>query len=95
MAGVTPLPRFVNISRNLQDIIDKVKVGEWLSLPLFLQDSPEIPYKFPTYILTRFPVDVDPKLAKGYPGVYSARRFLQDGSPVIELSLSGVFLSHL
>ncbi|KAK3890016.1 hypothetical protein Pcinc_006013 [Petrolisthes cinctipes] len=80
MAAVTS--RFVYISRKRQDIIDRVKAGEFLSLPLIVEDSPERPRKFPSYILTRFPIDVDPKLAKGYPGVYFARRFFQDGSPI-------------
>ncbi|KAK3885525.1 hypothetical protein Pcinc_010266 [Petrolisthes cinctipes] len=80
MAAVTS--RFVYISRKRQDIIDRVKAGEFLSLPLILEDSPERPRKFPSYILTRFPIDVDPKLAKGYPGVYFAHRFFQDGSPI-------------
>jgi len=80
MAAVTS--RFVYISRRRADIIDRVKTGEFLSLPLILQDSTERPRKFPSYILTRFPVNVDPSLAKSFPGVYSARRFIQDGAPI-------------
>lgn len=80
MAAITS--RFVYISRQRTDILERVKSGEFLSLPLIPHDSPERPRKYPSYILTRFPVDVDPRLAEGHPGVYSARRFVQDGSPI-------------
>ncbi|MPC62910.1 hypothetical protein E2C01_057000 [Portunus trituberculatus] len=74
--------RFVYISRQRLDILERVKAGEFLSLPLVPHDSLERPRKFPQFILTRYPVDVDHRLAERYPGVYSARRFIQDGSPI-------------
>ncbi|XP_050738499.1 uncharacterized protein LOC127009444 [Eriocheir sinensis] len=80
MAAVTS--RFVYISRQRTDIISRVQAGEFLSLPLTPMDSPDRPRKFPSYILTRYPVDVDPRLAEGHQGVYSARRFIQNGSPI-------------
>ncbi|MPC54157.1 hypothetical protein E2C01_048065 [Portunus trituberculatus] len=73
MAAVTS--RFVYISRQLSDIIDRVKTGF----------TCERPKKFPSYILTRYPVNVDPNLATSYPGVYSARRFIQDGAPIARI----------
>ena len=80
MAALTS--RFVYISRQRPDILERVKAGEFLSLPLILHDSPERPRKYPHFIVTRYPVDVDPRLAEQHPGVYSARRFKQDGSPI-------------
>ena len=74
--------RFVYISRQRPDILERVKAGEFLSLPLVPHDSPERPRKFPQFILTRYPVDVDHRLAEQCPGVYSARRFIQNGSPI-------------
>lgn len=70
------------MSRQRPDILERVKAGEFVALPPVLQDSPERPRKFPHFLLTRFPVDVDHRLAEQYPGVYSARRFLQNGSPI-------------
>ena len=80
MAAVTS--RFVYVSRQRTDILARVQTGEFLSLPLVPHDSPERPRKLPSFILTRYPVEVEPSLAKDYPGVYSARRFFQDGSPI-------------
>ena len=80
MASVTS--RFVYISRHRVDILERVQTGEFLSLPLVPQDTPERPRKYPSYIVTKYPVDVAPSLAEQYPGVYSARRFVQDGSPI-------------
>lgn len=77
--------RFVYISRRRSDIIDAVKNGEVLSLTLDIQDSTERPRKFPTYLITRYPVGVDPSLAKELPGIYSVRRFRQDGEPINRL----------
>ena len=80
MAAITS--RFVYISRQRTDILERVQGGEFLALQLLPQDSPERSRKYPSYILTRYPVDVDPKLAERYPGVYSARRFIQNGAPI-------------
>ncbi|KAG0694954.1 hypothetical protein GWK47_027083 [Chionoecetes opilio] len=83
MAAITS--RFVYISRHRPDIVTSVTKGEFLSLPLEIQDSPDKPRKFPTYLLTRYPVCSDPALAKELPGVYSARRFYQKGSAINRL----------
>ena len=83
MSAVTS--RFVYISRQRSDIIDRVKTGEFLGVSLTPQDSPKRPRKYPSYILTRYPVNVDPSLATSYPGVYSARRFIQDGAPIARI----------
>ncbi|MPC61145.1 hypothetical protein E2C01_055209 [Portunus trituberculatus] len=77
--------RFVYISRQRSDIIDRVKGGEFLGVSLTPQDSPKRPKKYPSYILTRYPVNVDPSLASCYPGVHSARRFIQDGAPIARI----------
>ncbi|MPC53281.1 hypothetical protein E2C01_047170 [Portunus trituberculatus] len=45
-------------------------------------DSPERPRKLPTYLITRYPVGVDPNLSKELEGVYSTRLFFQDGQPI-------------
>lgn len=76
---------FVYISRRRLDIVDSVTKGEFLSLSLKTQDSPERPRKFPTYLLTRYPVSCDPALAKEMSGIYSVRRFHQDGTPINRL----------
>lgn len=83
MAAVTS--RFVFISRRRLDIVDSVCKGEFLSLSLEVQDSPARPRKFPTYLLTRYPVCSDPALAKELPGIYTARRFHQNGTPINRL----------
>lgn len=62
MSAVTS--RFVYISKSRQDIVDGVIDGEVLSLKLDVQESVDRPHKFPTYLITRFPVDIDPSLAK-------------------------------
>ena len=61
MSAITS--RFVYISRLRQDIVDNVKNGEFLSLYLDTQDLSERPRKFPTYLMTRFPIGIDPSLA--------------------------------
>ena len=86
MSAITS--RFVYISRRRSDIIDSVTSGEFLSLSLEIQDSPDRPRKFPTYLLTRYPVFTDPALAKNLPGVYTARRFLQNGKPINRLVIT-------
>ena len=80
MSAITS--QFVYISRHRTDILERVQTSEFLSLPLVPQDSPERPRKYPSYIVTRYPVDVAPSLAEQYPGVYSARRFVQNGAPI-------------
>lgn len=77
--------RFVYISRRRQDIVDRAVKGEFLSLCLEVQDSPERPRKYPSYFLTRYPIGVEPSLAKQLHGVHSARRFLQNGVPLNRL----------
>lgn len=62
MAAVTS--RYVYITRNREDIIDKATKGEFLALSLQVQHSPTRPRKFPSYVNTRYPVDVQPNLAK-------------------------------
>jgi len=83
MSAVTS--RFVYISRQHEDIIDKVTKGEFLSIFLQVQDSIDRPRKFPTYLITRYPVGVEPSLAKELPGVYTVRRFHQNGTPINRL----------
>lgn len=80
MAAVTS--RFVYIARRRQDIVERVTAGEFLSLVLQVQDSPERPRKYPSYLITRYPIGVDPSLAMELPGVHSARRFHQNGLPI-------------
>lgn len=80
MSAVTS--RFVYISRKRVDIIDSVMKGDFLSLFLDAQDSSQRSRKYPTYLLTRYPVCVDPSLAKTLPGVHGAKRFIQDGEPI-------------
>ena len=86
MSAITS--RFVYISRRRQDVLDNVKNGEFLSLHLDTQDMSERPRKFPTYLMTRFPIGIDPSLAKELPGVYAARRFIQDGNPINRLVIT-------
>ena len=74
--------RFVYVSRQRMDIVEKVTAGEFLSLRLDVQDSPVRNAKLPSYLLTRYPECLDPSLAKEHPGVYSARRFFQNGKPI-------------
>jgi len=81
----TVTSRVVYISRQREDIIDKVTKGEFLSLFLQVQDSIDRPRKFPTYLITRYPVGVEPSLAKELPGVYTVRRFHQNGTPINRL----------
>ena len=91
MAAITS--RFVYISRRRTDIVDSVTRGEFLSLFLEVQDSPERPRKYPTYLLTRYPVCMDPSLAKELPGVHTARRFHQNGEPLSRLVITWSFPS--
>ena len=74
--------RFVYISRQGSDILERVKAGEFLPMLVVPQDLPDRPRKFPHFLLTRYPVDVDHRIPEQYSGVYSTRRFLQDGSPI-------------
>ena len=80
MAALTS--RFVYVSRQRPDILARIKSGEFLSLPLVPHDSPARSQKYPSFLLTRYPADVDHRLAEQYPGVHSARRFVQNGSPI-------------
>lgn len=60
-----------------------------LSLSLeVIQDSPETPRKFPSYLLIRFPVGVDPLFAKELSVVHSAHRFHQNGVPINRLFIT-------
>lgn len=86
MSAVTS--RFVYISRHRQDIIDGVKGGEVLSLVLDVQDAVDRPCKFPTYIITRYPVNVNPSLAKELMRLYTACCFLHNGKPINRLVIS-------
>ena len=83
MSAITS--RFVYISRRRKDILDSVMGGEFPSIQLDIQDSIERTRKFPTYLVTRYPVDVDPSLAKELPGVHTVRRFRQNGTPINRL----------
>lgn len=83
MAAITS--RFVYISRKRANIIESATKGEFLSLKLDLQDSTERPMKYTTYLVTRYPVGVDPSLAKELPGVYAVRRFKQHDTPINRL----------
>ena len=90
MAAITS--QFVYISRRRMNFVNNVPKGEFLCLLFEVRDSPERPRKFPTYLLTRFPVNMDPSLAKELSGVYTEGRFYQNGKPlsrvVITWSLS-------
>ena len=86
MAAITS--RFVYISRRRSDIVDRVVSGEFLSISPEVQDSPERSRKFPTYLLTRYPVCTDPMLAKELPGIHTARRFHQNGTPINRLVIT-------
>ena len=77
--------RFVYISRLRKDIAYRAVKGDFLALCLEIQDSPERPKKYPTYLLTRYPAGIDPLRAKELRGVHSARRFLQNGVPINSL----------
>lgn len=74
--------RFVYFSRRRRGIVKKIKNGEFLSLRLDEQDLPVRNSKYPSFLLTRYPECVDPSLAKEIPGLYSARRFFQNGEPI-------------
>ncbi|KAG0714002.1 hypothetical protein GWK47_014958 [Chionoecetes opilio] len=80
MSAVTS--RFVYISRVRLDVVGSAMNGDFLALTLTPQDSPDRTRKLPTYLVTRYPVGVDPSLSKELDGVYSARRFHQDGKPI-------------
>ena len=80
MSAVTS--KFVYVSRQRLDVLKSAEAGEFLSLKLIRQDSPARPRKLPAYLITRYPVGVDPSLSKEMDGVYSARRFHQDGQPL-------------
>jgi len=71
-----------------EDVIDSMTRGEFLALQLDKQDSLERPRKYSTFLLTRYPVSVDPSKAKELPGVYSARRFHQNGAPINRLVIT-------
>ena len=85
--------RFVYISRRRKDILDSVMGGEFSSVQLDIQDWSERTRKFPTYLITRYPVDVDPSLAKELPGVHTVRRFRQYGTPINRLVITWSLLS--
>ncbi|KAG0725261.1 hypothetical protein GWK47_038963 [Chionoecetes opilio] len=74
--------RFVYISRDRLDVVGSAVNGDFLALTLTPQDSPDRTRKLPTYLVTRYPVGVDPSLSKELDDVYSARRFHQDGKPI-------------
>ena len=80
MSAVTS--RFVYIARHRQDIVESVVTGNFLALKLQVVDSPDRPRKFPSFLITRYPAGIDPSLSKELPGVYSARRFRQNGQPL-------------
>ena len=85
--------RFVYILRRRNDIIERVMDGEFLSMHLGNQDSIDRPRKFPTYLITLYPVGVDPSLAKNdLPGVHTVRRFLQNETPINRLVVTWSFL---
>ncbi|MPC62671.1 hypothetical protein E2C01_056760 [Portunus trituberculatus] len=92
MSAVTS--RFVYISRERPDIIQRVMAGEFLALTLVEQDSPERPHKFPSYLITRYPVEVDPSLSKELPGVYNARQFYQNGKPLNHIIITWSLLEQ-
>ncbi|XP_076036885.1 uncharacterized protein LOC143041696 [Oratosquilla oratoria] len=86
MAAVTS--RYVYIARCRQDIVEQVTAGEFLSLILDVQDSPERPRKYPNYLITRYPTNVDPSLSLELSGVHSARRFRQNGVPINRIAVT-------
>ena len=85
---------FVYISRRRTDIIQRATEEEFLSLKLDAQDSIERPQKFHTYLITRYPVGVDSSLANELPGVYTASRFYQYGTPINSSLSHGVSLNY-
>ena len=80
--------RFVYICRKRIDIINSVTRGEFLSLFLDAQDSFQRPRKYPTYLLTRYPVCVNPSLAKALYGIHTVKRFIQDGAPISRIVIT-------
>ena len=80
MSAVTS--RFVYVSRKRPDIVTSAVEGKFIALRLTPQDSPERPRKLPSYLITRYPVGVDPALSISMKGIHSARRFYQDGQPI-------------
>lgn len=80
--------RFVYISRCRTDITDRVTNGGFLSLHFDILDSIDRPRKFQTCLITRYPVEADPSVAKELPGMYTARRFHQNGTPISRLVIT-------
>ncbi|MPC52766.1 hypothetical protein E2C01_046643 [Portunus trituberculatus] len=56
--------RFVYVSRKRQDIVKSTEAG--------------LDRKFSSFLVTRYPVEVEPDLSKELPGVHNARRFRQN-----------------
>lgn len=54
-------------------------------MSLLPYDSSKSPRKCPSSILTHYPINVGLELATRYTGVYSARRFIQDGAPITRI----------
>ncbi|MPC54264.1 hypothetical protein E2C01_048174 [Portunus trituberculatus] len=75
-----------------QDIVKSAEAGEFLSPKLVTQDSPCRPLKFSSFLVTRYPVGVEPDLSKELPGVYNARRFRQNDVGVSVIYLDTVLL---
>ena len=80
MSAVTS--RFVYVARKRQDIVERVEAGEFLAMRLVKQDSPARPRKLPSYLVSRYPVGVDPSLSTELAGVYNARRFHHNGKAI-------------
>lgn len=68
MAAVTSWIVCIAIKR--QDIIDRDMSGEFLSVSHFSGRTRETSYASQLRPLTRFPIDVNPSLAKEHPSVY-------------------------
>ena len=64
---------------------DYVTSGEILSLFLDAQDSIERLRKFPTYLITCYPVSVHLSLAKELSGIHTVCRFYQHATPINRL----------
>lgn len=77
MSAVTS--RFVYVARARSDVIKSAVNGEILAIKFKVDDYQERPKKLKTFLITRYPVGVDPNLSKELPGVYSCRRFYQQG----------------
>lgn len=70
------MKQFVYMYRKCLDIDDRVWSGEFLSLSLIVMDAPDRTRNIHSYILTQFPIGVDPNFAKEHSGMYFVHCFI-------------------